>query len=434
MIGLGPSFPVIGQSLFVAFYWVGQMIKLWWWIALPFFLFPSWRFLYKWHIQNRWGAKRSQYKLLEIKLPEEVKRPIKAMEQVFSHLWSVYDPSNFKEEWIDGKFLLNFSLEIVGIDGKIHFLIRSPIALEEMIKSIIYSQYPEVEIIDFPDYTQQVPQKLPNREWRIWGCNYRLNKADSYPIKTYEQFFEKSPEAKEEKRVDPLASLLEGMAMMKKGEQLWIQIVAKPITDKEDNWISRGRGLRDKLTKRTSDEKRKSILRQVFETLFLWRGSEEAVVEKKNFSMMEFTSAENRVIEAIEDKIAKYGFQCTIRFLYLGKGESFFKPRIKVPINFFVGLSTEGLNGLRPWMVTTVYYPPHKEQRIYFKKRDLFWHYIKRLPPLFPKGGGTFVLNTEELATIFHFPGKIAAPAPSLERIRMSKGEPPLNLPVADQE
>lgn len=434
MISLGPSFSLIGQNFLSVLNWVGQIIKLWWWIVLPFFLFPFWRFSYKSYIQNRWAKGHAKYKLIEIKLPEEVKRPIKAMEQVFSHLWSVYDPSNFKEEWIDGKFLLNFSLEIVGADGKVRFLIRFPAALEEIIKSIIYSQYPEVEITNVPDYTQQVPQKLPNREWRIWGCNYKLNKADSYPIKTYEQFFEKTPETKEEKRIDPLASLLEGLAAMKKGEQMWVQIIAKPVTNKEDNWISRGRELRDKLAKRTNNEQIKSIFRQVLEALFFWRGSEESAVEKKKPSMMEFTTSENKVIEAIEDKIGKYGFQCTIRFLYLGKRESFFKPRIKVPINFFVGLSTEGLNGLRPWMVTTVYYPPFKEKRIYLKKRDLFWHYIKRLPPLFPEEGGTFVLNTEELATIFHFPGKIAVPAPSMERIRMSKGEPPFNLPVADQK
>jgi hypothetical protein len=39
------------------------------------------------------------------------------------------------------------------------------------------------------------------------------------------------------------------------------------------------------------------------------------------------------------------------------------------------------------------------------------------------------VLNTEELATIYHFPGMVAA-APTIERIEAKKVEPPPNLPM----
>ena len=43
--------------------------------------------------------------------------------------------------------------------------------------------------------------------------------------------------------------------------------------------------------------------------------------------------------------------------------------------------------------------------------------------------GKPFVLTTEELATIFHFPGKVAE-TPTFERIQSRKAEPPANLPV----
>ena len=39
-----------------------------------------------------------------------------------------------------------------------------------------------------------------------------------------------------------------------------------------------------------------------------------------------------------------------------------------------------------------------------------------------------FILNTEELATVFHFPGKTAE-TPSFERVDSKKSEPPANLP-----
>jgi hypothetical protein len=40
-----------------------------------------------------------------------------------------------------------------------------------------------------------------------------------------------------------------------------------------------------------------------------------------------------------------------------------------------------------------------------------------------------FVLNTEELATIYHFPGRVAE-TPTFGRIEAKKGEPPSNLPI----
>jgi hypothetical protein len=42
---------------------------------------------------------------------------------------------------------------------------------------------------------------------------------------------------------------------------------------------------------------------------------------------------------------------------------------------------------------------------------------------------GDFVLNTEELATMYHFPGKTFAGSVGT-RIESIKSEPPMNLPV----
>jgi hypothetical protein len=41
----------------------------------------------------------------------------------------------------------------------------------------------------------------------------------------------------------------------------------------------------------------------------------------------------------------------------------------------------------------------------------------------------TYVLNTEELATLFHFPGQILK-VPTLERIESKEASPPPNLPT----
>ena len=58
-----------------------------------------------------------------------------------------------------------------------------------------------------------------------------------------------------------------------------------------------------------------------------------------------------------------------------------------------------------------------------YKMRDYFWKDDYR-----GKKRKHFVLNTEELATIFHFPGRVAG-TPTLGRVLSKKGAPPSDLP-----
>ena len=53
-----------------------------------------------------------------------------------------------------------------------------------------------------------------------------------------------------------------------------------------------------------------------------------------------------------------------------------------------------------------------------------------RVTPLFPKGGGTYILNTEEVASLFHFPTEAAASAPGAPRVEAKKRGEPSDLPV----
>jgi thioredoxin-related protein len=51
-------------------------------------------------------------------------------------------------------------------------------------------------------------------------------------------------------------------------------------------------------------------------------------------------------------------------------------------------------------------------------------------PANFVKDTKIFTLNTEELATLFHFPGRVSTTG-TFERIQAQKAEPPANLPIA---
>jgi hypothetical protein len=416
------------KILLLAFFGI---IKAWWWLPLPIVLFFPLKFLYLWYIQDKWGEK-IEWIMLEIKIPKEIERPMKAMEQVMSYLWMFYDPADFKEKWIEGKYLLAISFEIASIDGVVHFFLRVPKKMQEFFETAIYSQYPEVEISEVEDYTKKVPQNIPNKDWDLWGCDYELLKPQCYPIKTYKSFFEPTQEIKEEKRVDPLADLIEGMSRLKKGEQMWFQIRAKPITNKEIPWVDEGKRIIDKIVGRPSPPKPKSITAEAIRTLITGQppfGGAEKAEEK--IPALTLTDTEKEVISAIDHKIGKQGFETNIRFIYLGKKDVFFKPHLRLGLKLGAGLSTQDLNGLKPWNVTKVTPPAlFRKKRVYLKQRRVFRKYVNRYPPLYPREGGTFVLNTEELATLWHFPSRMGAPTPAFPRIEAKKGGPPPSIPT----
>ena len=53
-----------------------------------------------------------------------------------------------------------------------------------------------------------------------------------------------------------------------------------------------------------------------------------------------------------------------------------------------------------------------------------------RETPLFPKKGGTFLLNTEEVATLFHPPIELVTTSTYLPQVKTKKSGAPSNLPV----
>ncbi len=409
-----------------------QIFKNWWWVLPLFLLWSPFLYLYLWWRQECWDATVPRI-LLEIKIPKEILKPIKAMEYVFAGFHAIHDPPIWREKWIEGQYQLGFSLEIVSINGEVHFYIRTPARFRNLFESNIYAQYPEVEISEVPDYTKNVPQDIPNKDWDLSGMSVITVRPDPYPIKTYTKF-ESELQTKEEKRIDPLAELLEGMSSLKPGEQLWIQIIAKPIRD-EKNWVKQGQKIRDKLVKRPEKPKQKPMIQELIEVLISGPSTSSEKKAELIPPEMKLTPGEREIVNAIEEKISKLGFDCHIRYIYLAKRDVFFAPRAAIPFGFFKQLSAENLNSFKPLKETktkvkSVFFWFLDKRRLYLRKRRILRYYQKRLPPFFPRSGGTYVFNTEELATLYHFPSKMVVPAPAVPRIEAKRGEPPPGLPI----
>lgn len=372
--------------------------------------------LYVYYLNAKW-IRDQKYSLLEIKIPKEILKSPKAMEMV---LEALHQPSegSLIDRYIKGRVRSWFSLEIVSNAGDIKFFIRGENKYRNLIEAHIYSQYPNVEVYDATeDYTQNMPYDVPGSDWAMYGADFKLTKEDAYPIKTYVDYG-LSEDPKEEFKVDPITPVIEFLGSVGQGEQVWIQILCMATKDrfsapgkwfKKEGWKEQAAALIKKLMKR-----------------------DEATTDlSKAFTSTILSPGERTTVESIERSLGKYGFDCGYRTIYFGKGDKFNGTNITRLLSSTKQYGSTSHNGFKPNITTSFDYPWQDIMGIRLKRRKwtMFDAYRRRAYYYPPYVKTPFVLNTEELATIFHFPGAVAI-TPTLKRIESHKAEPPSNLPI----
>ena len=97
-----------------------------WFLWLP--VLSLFLFFEAWHSYVRSLYKREvTWTFLEVKIPREIRRGPKAMEQVFSSLHAfISGPSVFIDRYWKGELKLWYSFEIASFGGDIHFYIKTP--------------------------------------------------------------------------------------------------------------------------------------------------------------------------------------------------------------------------------------------------------------------------------------------------------------------
>ena len=411
-----------------------------WWFVFPLGLgFLAWQFwIYYIYI---FDLRKQKWVLLEIKIPQSIEKTPKAMEQVFSAFYQIYSFGlKFMEKYWEGHLKEDYiSCEIAGNAGAVNFYVRTPVKYKNLVESAIYSQYSDAEIREAEDYRLLWPKTLPSDIYDIAGSDYQLTRENPYPIRTYEYF----EESQKEKRLDPIAAVVEVMSRLKEDEALWMQIFIRPV---DATWKEEGEELVAELAGRKKSKPKGSLykvwefINNLMNALFKfpqWR-EEEKKREENRLLMM--TSGEKDVMEAIENKISKLAFETNIRFVYIYRVDSFSPLNVSAMMATFQQYATLHLNGLKPRIKTYTLTPAGykgiaslivnniksiKRRIKWYRKRRLWDNYVKLKWPR----GKKSILNIEELATIYHFPS-IAVEAPLLRKLPVKKGEPPQGLPI----
>lgn len=395
------------------------------------------------YIRLAYGASEKTV-LLAIDIPRGNAQTPMAVENIFSYLAGAHSTKDLFEKWWLGEWQLYFSFEIVSIEGYIQFLIWAPEKYRNLIDAAIYSQYPDAEITEVNDYTEGFPTVFPDEEYDIFGSEYVLTQNSVYPIKTYKNFEHQMGEPETQYK-DPLAVLMDLMGSMRKGEQLWYQILVIPIGHE---WADEG----DREIKRIVGEKVESknnivdalisgtlnFLEGFSEIIYkLWGDIETKKAEEKEpqFRMMNLKPKQKKQVEGIQEKVGKLGFGVKIRYVYLAKKEVINKNKVAYGITGYMKqYNYNDLNSYKPdtgdggTMTKVQYDRIFGDYRVKVRKNKLMTAYRFRSDA---RGRLPHILNTEELASIWHFPLEAVVKAPLIQKAPGRKAEPPSSLPVS---
>lgn len=435
-IDLAPILDYISQPADVL------MLDFFWTIGwLPVAIVMLWGFKELWleYIAGKW-ASTQKFILLAIDIPRGNDQSPKAVENMFAYLAGAHGNPNLLEVYWDGKFQLSFSFEIVSIDGYTQFLIRTPAAFKNLVETAVYSQYPDAEITEVGDYTEGMPTRFPDDDWDVWGSEFILVKNEAYPIKTYPEFEHQLGKPEFTFR-DPMASLMDLCSSLRKGEQFWFQIITKPIDMVA--WTKKG-DLEIKALLKEEVAKEKNILDKagdavlnvvgmLSDAIYALLGMAGEATEEKKAEPLQYIMLkpkEKRQVDAITYKIGKIGYETKLRMVYMAKKDVMNKPKV---VNGFVGFIKQfaslDLNNFKPDMnktaTSTAYF--FKESRLNHRKNSIVQNYIARDGGAGRKMG---ILNTEELATLWHFPIESVVKAPLIQKAPGRKAEPPSSLPI----
>jgi hypothetical protein len=371
-----------------------------------------------------------QWVVLAVDVPPDTVQSPKAVEQIFAHLSGALDEPNFGQKYWGGAKQRYFSLEVISLEGYIQFLIYTEAAHRDLVEAAIYAQYPMAEITEVEDYTSVLPSHYPNETHDVFGVEFGLAAADPYPIRTYEEF--EHSVTTDFNFNDPMASILENFTRIGAGENLWFQIIIEPTGSK---WKEHGIELVKQIVENKAQHHEQffflswinmlldGILHMIVPPHEGEHGAEEHPKEGK---VSDLTPRARDNLAAIEDKISKVGFKSKARVLYAAEKSVFNPGRC---LDGFIGslnqFNFSGRNAIVPAAATSAHYA-FKNSRTAELKNAFVKAYKKRKLKI---GGNPYIFNTEELATLWHFPLPLVK-TPLLQKTGSKRAEPPINLPV----
>ncbi len=452
-MALDPVFIIdqIFGGLWTAFAWT-------WWFWLFLILAPlttsAWLFwrreVYKEDIQ---------WTLFELRIPRQIMKSPRAMEQVLGAVHSMRNAAgNLREFWWEGEIGRWFSMEMASFGGEVHLYFRFYKKYKALVEAAFFSYYPDVELTEVEDYVDRFPeniQEMYRQGYEAWGSEMVLAREEAYPIRTYADF----EAVAEEKEYDPISAFLEILGRCKPEEMVGIQILITPKDPREwrDKWAS----MVEDITRSTQKKKAAALPSVTTKTEFLGGPLPVFTAEKKDpkeennlFKSFMRSPGETDVLKAVENNLSKPAFDTLIRFVYFSPQptfyDSFARRGLTGAFNQYgsLDLNRFEMNKKVSTKVELWESPFFPALRKALRAQRIIHNYKRRKNPITDFMGKLitshifnwnihsrqFGMNTECLATLFHPPTKMVLTGPHLRRVESRKVGPPSGLAIFGEE
>lgn len=319
---------------------------------------------------------------------------------MYTIISSTFKKSGLKTQLYGQKY---FSFEIVAVDGFVKYYAVVPAVLTETVKQAIQTSYPtarleemEVENIFNNDAnvesTSLVDKKGMNSKTdeMIAGGELIMKKDVAFPIVTFQEM-----------KWDAQSAILNAFSKVKKGEGLGLQIMFRPLSS-DWNKISEQKIKNIKAGKKNISASGSNIPIRVLNLLLdLIKAPFEVPDEHKKDKekQPELSQAKQEEIQAIENKAKFPAFECLIRIVASSSSKPRSEGLVGGVVAAFSQFTSPTSNGFK--------YDVNK------KVDQLITDYIFRF---FPVSNKKVVLNSQELASIFHLPSQAVIPSSGVER------------------
>jgi hypothetical protein len=273
----------------------------------------------------------------------------------------------------------HLSFELVAHEGLIHYYVVVPMSLIEVIHQAVAAAYPSARLQEVNERNLFSPA---GRMSGTIGGEFTLKKDYGYPIATYQ-----------EAKRDAGRALLNALSGATREDGVGIQILIRPA---QQGWAKNAAGIAADIRKNKGSHSGfgKSDMQGVMAAL--WKPPEvhETKQEDKQLS-----STEQTTVEAIEDKTRYPGYETLIRVVASSNTSARSQALMNNVVSAFSLFDSSMHNGFKFSVA---------------KNMDEFvTAYLFRF---FPQGVNQNILNTVELATIFHLPSQDNIPTSQVQR------------------
>jgi hypothetical protein len=301
--------------------------------------------------------------------------------------------SGFKSKFYGQRHI---ALEIIGHQGFVKFYAAVPVALADVVKQAVISAYPNARLEEVPDHN------IFNSVGGIAataGGELTLKEDCAYPIATYQEI-----------KRDPINSILNALSTLDKEDGVGIQILVRPAPDQWRKNASEiaSQKRKGKKSSKVVGQEQMLWLAKAFEAL--WKPPEDK--GSSSSSSSDLSQHEESIVASIEEKTKKPGFETTIRVITSSNVAQRSQTLLDNIVASFALYNAPGKNGFK-WT----------------QAQDIEGFTTAYILRFFPQGHDKNILNSGELASLFHFPQQNDLPTSQVTRQDSKQVDGPRNVP-----